>query len=346
MKESSNHKSSLLAITLFGVLSVVFAEVFSGSAPLWFLDPWGIFVVLPLYWAHALLLLNFAVNYQRVSLSQLYLWGVIFGLYESWMTKVIWAGYLGETPQFGTFLGFATGEFMVIGLFWHAVFSFIFPILFFQLLTLREADSLGLLAGHEEYLTKTRRNRIILILIILIGSFFMPVGMDLDLGAVLIIVGGNVTIISVLYLISKRAGEVSLDSLLLGRRGLVITGLVLVILYVFLGVTLVPERFPGPLTILLTVLFYLVVLGLLHVSPRQETPITTKPERETILDWSWAWKLLLLFSVASPLVCLMGDLSVLIGTLLYLGMLIVGPMLFLFAVYRTLRKGLSHSSEG
>jgi hypothetical protein len=341
MEEPAPRQGNLATLALFGVLSVVFAEVFSGSAPFWFFGPWGLLVVLPLYWGHALLLLNLGVKYHRTSLTQLYLWGVIFGLYESWMTKVIWAGYLGETPQFGTFLGFAVGEFLVIGLFWHAVFSFIFPIVFFELLTLREASAPLLLSGHEGYLAKTRKNRILLILLVIIGAFFMPVGIGLDIMAVSIVVVGNMAILSVVYLVSRRARRISLDSIIIGKRGLVVSTLVLLSLYIYLGVTLVPERFPDLTTILLTVLFYLLVTGLLYLSPKQTRATTTSLDLEAVLDWSWAWKLLVLSSVTAPIVCLMGDLSVLIGTLFYLGMLIVGPLLFLLAVYRVMQARFS-----
>jgi hypothetical protein len=82
-------RANILAIILFGILCMVFGEVFSGASPLWFLRAWDWFVTFPLYWAQALLLINLALRYERTSITQLYLWGIIFGLYESWITKVI-----------------------------------------------------------------------------------------------------------------------------------------------------------------------------------------------------------------------------------------------------------------
>ncbi|MHA1615039.1 MAG: hypothetical protein ACTSYJ_09355, partial [Candidatus Thorarchaeota archaeon] len=171
-EEGAKKGSSLLAIFLFGFLSMIFAEVFSGASPLWFLGIWGWFVTLPLYWAHALLLLNLAMKYERTSLTQLYLWGVIFGLYEGWMTKVIWAGYMGDIPAYGVFLGFAVGEFFVIALFWHALFSFIIPILVFQIIVqaTNKGEAGSIHTSHLGVISRRKRNYVLLGIIIVAGS--------------------------------------------------------------------------------------------------------------------------------------------------------------------------------
>ena len=53
-------RTKLPAILLFGALSVFFAEVCSGASSLWFIDPWGLLLVYPLYLGHALFFLNLA----------------------------------------------------------------------------------------------------------------------------------------------------------------------------------------------------------------------------------------------------------------------------------------------
>ena len=58
--QTKNNNISL--IVLFGLLSVICAEVFSGSAPLWMYDLWGLLIVLPLYWGHGLILWNVALE--------------------------------------------------------------------------------------------------------------------------------------------------------------------------------------------------------------------------------------------------------------------------------------------
>ena len=77
-----------------GFLSFVTAEVFAGSSPSWPLNPFAWLLTVPLYGTHFLLLAHLAVATRRTSWSALYLFGVIFGFYETWITKVIWHGYV------------------------------------------------------------------------------------------------------------------------------------------------------------------------------------------------------------------------------------------------------------
>ena len=159
MVQNNSKQARFLPLLLLGILSMVFAEVFSGSSPLWFLDPFTIILAFFLYWGHILFFLNLALKCNRTSMTHLYLWGILFGLYESWITKVVWAGYIEEPgPGWGSFLGFAVAEFMIIGLFWHAIFSFIVPILAYEILVistnLEDSETL-LLNGNSRFFLKT-----------------------------------------------------------------------------------------------------------------------------------------------------------------------------------------------
>ena len=80
----------VFARVLIGLIVLICAEVFSGASlrmGLW--HPWTLLVTYWLYFAHFFFLTTLAVRTGRTSLSALYLWGVLFGLYESWITKVI-----------------------------------------------------------------------------------------------------------------------------------------------------------------------------------------------------------------------------------------------------------------
>ena len=82
------------SILLLGALSMLFAEVFSGASQAWFLDPFGVLLTFGLYLAHCLFFLWIAFRTKKTSLSQLYILGMAFGLYEAVITKVLWAGYM------------------------------------------------------------------------------------------------------------------------------------------------------------------------------------------------------------------------------------------------------------
>ena len=342
-EEGTKKGSSLLAIFLFGFLSMIFAEVFSGASPLWFLGIWGWFVTLPLYWAHALLLLNLAMKYERTSLTQLYLWGVIFGLYEGWMTKVIWAGYMGDVPAFGVFLGFAVGEFFVIALFWHALFSFIIPILVFQIIVqaTNKGEAGSIHTSHLGVISRRKRNYVLLGIIILAGSLFMMMGLGADSFSIMIAGITNLAYIVLLswFVTSWNSKPLDLDSLRLGKTGLSITIIYLSALYIFTFFTLFPERIPPLGTILLTIAFYMIVITLIFVSPRDNRKTIELPEG--IIDSGNINLILVLFLMLSVSWITMGSVSLILGTLLYLAMIFLGPVLFFLAVLNVIRKALA-----
>lgn len=119
----------VLSRLLIGFIVLVAAEVLSGSAvPMGLWHPWTILVTYWLYFAHFFFFTTLAVWTGRTALTALYLWGVLFGLYESWITKVIWAGYSGDgTLAMGRIGPYGFSEISMV-FFFHPVMSFIVPL--------------------------------------------------------------------------------------------------------------------------------------------------------------------------------------------------------------------------
>ena len=119
----------LFARVLTGLIVLICAEVFSGASlhlGLW--HPWTVLVTYGLYFAHFFFLTTLAVRTGRTSLSSLYLWGILFGLYESWITKVIWHGYNGDGKFAMGHIGpYGFSEISMVFIF-HPVMSFILPL--------------------------------------------------------------------------------------------------------------------------------------------------------------------------------------------------------------------------
>ncbi|MGY5858925.1 MAG: hypothetical protein RTU63_06115 [Candidatus Thorarchaeota archaeon] len=339
-EEGPKKGSSMLAIILFGFLSMIFAEAFSGSSPLWFLDISGWFLTLPLYWAHALLLINLALRYERTSLTQLYLWGIIFGLYEGWITKVIWAGYIGSTPAFGTFLGFAIAEFFVIGLFWHAVFSFIIPIMVFQIIIqgTNKGEAGEIHPTHLRLISANMRNKVILGLVIITGALFMTAGLGADTFAILLGGGINVAYIILLgYLTSSLSRRpLDLESLRIGNRGLSITVVYLIALYLFTFLTILPERIPSIGTILLTIVFYIIVIAMLFLTPRDTRKTIELPSG--IINFKHLISILVTFLMLSVTLAFVSIIAILAWALFYILLIFIGPILFFLAIVQVFRK--------
>ncbi len=324
--------SKFIPIVFFGILTVFFAEVFSGSAPFWFMDAWGVWVVLPLYWSHALVLFTLALRSRRTTLTHLYLYGVLFGLYESWVTKVIWAGYMGQEPGLGTFLGFAVGEFLVIALFWHAVFSFIIPILMFQIVV-ASSNRENIIPSHLRFLKKTKKNQFGYLLAILTGSLFLAAGTSFDLIATLFAAVANCVLVILFMYASRSSAEhgLSVESIKLKGTGLGVAILYILGLYLVMFFALLPERIPAIETIILTLAFYALVFLLIQAKPPELENDLSKIDKEPLLGTADVQQYLLLFVILGAFWCLFIDLSDIMGTVLYLGMIVIGPGLFMFS---------------
>lgn len=246
----------LWSVLLLGALSMLFAEVFSGASTLWFLDAWGLLLTYPLYLAHAIFLLNVAFLWKKTSPRQLYFFGMLFGLYEALITKVLWFGYPNSTgPMVGYFFGVAWGEFLTLVLFYHPIMSFVVPIFVYELL------SRDVLPGHERYLQKNWKTLLLVILLIVMGASFQSNGSKYDVVRAVSSMGGSILIVFLLHVLSKGK---NLQSLILGKKTLTGVIIYLFILYAVTTVIIFPERLPKMiLPYLLILLWYLVALGLL-----------------------------------------------------------------------------------
>lgn len=121
--------ATLFARLAIGWIVLICAELFSGATlPTGFWHPWTWIVTYWLYFAHFYFFTTLAVRTRRTSLPSLYLWGVLYGLYESWITKVIWYGYSGDGKlALGRIGPFGFSE-ISMPLLFHPVASFILPL--------------------------------------------------------------------------------------------------------------------------------------------------------------------------------------------------------------------------
>ena len=266
-----------LALLLLGVLPMFFAEVLSGASTLWFLNPWGLLVTMPLYLGHAAFLFNIAVRTNRTSLRHLYFLGMMFGLYEALITKVLWHGYPDSTgPMLGTLLGVALGEFITLVLFWHPVMSFILPVLAY------EALSGDIVDGHERLLRRSRRNLAGVLVLILVGALFQSNGAKFNVSVSL---GSMIGTVLILGLLNRLSRGKSLQSLILGKKGMAALILYLIALYGATTVLLLPDRLPTTwLPYLMIFLWYLVSIGLLAIDKPSVLKASMEQARFTARD--------------------------------------------------------------
>ncbi len=242
---------------------MLFAEIFSGASQLWFLTAWGWFVTVPLYLMHTVFLFYLALKTKKTTLTQLYLFGVIFGLYEALITKVLWVGYFDQSgPTWGTFLGLAINEFPVLVFFWHPIFSFILPILTYEILTKTS------IVDHQDILKKTKLKNMLLIILCIGISTFILNGNQFDLISANSAFIGTLILIGIVYLLLNKK-PLSIKHLETLKPALWI--LALLILYGVAFTYLLPERIPDTLMPYLSVLaFYVITIFLLKISKKGE----------------------------------------------------------------------------
>ncbi|MCD4672421.1 MAG: hypothetical protein K8R77_07150 [Anaerolineaceae bacterium] len=112
---------------ILGAFSVFFAEVLATSDPFVFFHFFGLLGVFPHYTLHVLVLAPLVVRLdRRVRFGALFLAGTIFGLYEAYMTKVLWSP--PWNPDAFRLGGVAVITSAMLVLFWHPFFSFLVPL--------------------------------------------------------------------------------------------------------------------------------------------------------------------------------------------------------------------------
>ncbi len=134
---------------LLASLSVFFAEVTVASYLYPYFTPWGIISLLPLYGLHTLVLSGIVYRFGKPRFETLYLAGILFGLYEAYITKVVWNPEWDSIFKVG---GIGVLEVLVIVLFWHPFMSFIIPLGIAELLTSGRRVLPGFVLKHP-YLT-------------------------------------------------------------------------------------------------------------------------------------------------------------------------------------------------
>jgi len=241
---------------LLGLTSTAFAEVLFPTTAF---DPATmVLFAVPVYLLHSVVLAAVVYRADRVSYPTLYLAGVLLGLYEAYVTKVLWAP-LGDRPavEVGGVYVFET---VGLVLFWHPVVAFLLPVVVVETVATASDRSLRPpLAGH-------RYSRPLVIALLFYLLLFQGA-----LGGPLRALLGNAVALSLLVvavLAWRRTGGHTHDmrALLPDGRPLGVLAVCLVGVSVALGALIRPEALPRrPVPHFLILSMYLVAGGLLAV---------------------------------------------------------------------------------
>jgi hypothetical protein len=247
------------------MLSTYIAEVTVGSAPFPFFDPFSILVAVPLYTLHILVLGTLVVRGRKVTLASLFVGGIIFGLYEAYITKVIWDPYweFGITVHVADVAVIQT---IILILWYHNFFAFIIPLFvaetylsssrkIFQALPVRVRSWFG----------EGRLMRTILMLAIAFGMLQAASGHGPAISLVSVGVGG-LLIFSLCHIFRSAANGTSytIDELLPDKAQFRILLALLLVFYAIFTPLLLPENMPGLIGHVSVILMYVGAFLLLR----------------------------------------------------------------------------------
>lgn len=307
---------------------MLFAEVFSGASQAWFINGWGLLVTLPLYLFHVLFFLWIALKQNKISLSQLYFLGIVFALYESWITKVLWAGYMDSTgPGFGSVLGVGIGEFSILTFIWHPIMSFIIPILVFEILTGKVHES------HFNLLKKSKKKTTLIIIMLILLSSFIANGNGFNIISANSAFIGTMALIAGLYFLSKEA---DLKTFEFGRKSFIGICIYLGLLYVVTFLFLLPERIPTDIASYTAIIAFYMIAIFLFVNSKPSKFKFNNLEKD-----QYGIKELLIFSgitlVAINITSSLQTLGYPMMIVTYVGLTIFGAILFPVVAYKSFR---------
>lgn len=325
----ANNKRHRFWFVLFVTfLAFSLPEVFAGSGRDWPARPDVYILALPLYGLHFFLLTHIAARTKRTSWPALYLFGLIFALYESWITKVIWSGYPGSIDfalgGFGPWVGIH--ESLGLTLFFHPITSFLLPLAIVS----RLFPVFGQHFPTPDWVFGATRwakvRRVVLLLVWgLISGHNMPV-----IGSYLFSWLPALLLLWLGYKYLKPHSTAEITGPFLTRRGVVIASIWLALIYVVSYFLLLPDRLPPPAVQLITFLIYPVLILLIKRTPKREVePTTETPQNPARMPANLVLSVFFIGLATTFVIAVNGTAGMVLGAVSILAMIPLGVGLFI-----------------
>ena len=244
MKSPAPLRTRVLFWFILGLLSVFFAEVLSGSSPFAFFVPEGYLIIFPLYTLHILVLSYIVFRWGRAVIETLFPAGMLLGMYEAYITKVLWYPPNVNFPKIG---GVSLFSFPVLVLFWHPIMSFIIPVFLGEnLLTSSQESFEGLHPWMATILLDRKRAKRWFVAFSILGGLVVGAQVKNILFSFLspFLSGLFVYLFILLWRITVGM-KYTMRELLPQKKGFIILLISLLILYVVLGAGMRPQYLPG-----------------------------------------------------------------------------------------------------
>jgi hypothetical protein len=270
---------------LAGMLSVVCVEVPAGSTMFPFWTIWGLLVVWPLYLLHSVFLAAVVFRFGKPRFWTLYAAGMLYGMYEAYITKVIWISFMPNGPIY-TAGGIALLETIILVLFLHPLLAFVIPLYFTETLL---TNSNEIFLGFPRWIRNSIRAHPMVWAVLLMAMFgLMQFINSKSVWYSLISGAGNGIVMGLAVRWWRRSGgtNYSLRELLPDRKGFARFGYILLGWYLFWGIAIKPKSIPSILHGQLTVWIMYAALGWIFwrcLKHSRQDP----PPQENAAAFSW-----------------------------------------------------------
>jgi len=327
-ENSLPNKHRWLFWLILAVFSTFYAEVFSGSDMFPFFSAWGLLVVVPLYGLHTILLAHLVYRADKPRFPSLVFAGMIFGLYEAYLTKVLWAPPWGDPIIIAEI---APVETLVLVTWWHCWFSFIIPLLVAEKL-LTGSTSLGLsLPGKlGDFLNSWAG----LAFVMAFGGVFQSINSPSAGHSLLSGISTTAVLIGLTTLWKRVTGgqHYAMKDLLPDGREFKWFLIPAGVMYLVMGILIRPEAAPGPIGHLVIWALYGITFLLFFRSQKTAAPQTGDRELE-----NWSMKRWLLLAGIFPLAAVSAEiflqgLTEPLALVFWLGGIVFGLVMFIKAL--------------
>jgi len=315
---------------ILGAFSTFFAEVVAGSTPFPFFAPWGILIVFPLYFLHTLFFFSIVWSYGKPTLGSLYAAGMLFGMYEAYLTKVVWISYSPDGPMLSVG-GIALFETLMLVLFWHSVLAFMLPLFIGETYLTKSRELVGLLPQWVR-----RRGRLLFTLLLIWAGLFTSVNSPSPLNSILSTLSSGGVLLILMVIWKKTGGDnYSMRELLPSRKACKVIAIFLILMYAGYTRLLHWDKLPGFGPQFIVWAIYAALICLLINNIRK-----SRQEKIAAATVGFSWKTPVLFLLLFVLSAVIGEvLHIEIVLILFSFLLIIFPGLFLF--YCSVKKAVS-----
>lgn len=326
-----------LSILLFGSITLLFAEVLSGSSITWFLTLPGLLITYPFYIVNSLLYLNIVYRWKRVSIVNLYFAGILYGAFEFWFTTVPLYGYINKTPVLGAFMGIAIFEYIALIYFWHPILSFIASISLYEFLILRSEETQEVSLNVHSFINASAKSHSFWFSIMVLGSFILTLYSSFNI--VLYLTGYIGTLIIIFAIYSARrsiGGNLSIEDLILDDNSFKMLSFLVVVLYLIGFYYHTRFKIIHPEFIIIVVFTYILGLWGLKSCNKKGKSYESQINQVSNLGLH-----LLIPIIVGIILSLSTQISFQIGILLYLSLAPIGIGTLLFFLVKCLRSSKS-----